>query len=60
MVGRILKDAKVDEEDIERWICVGIFRLGKTLYLSYMEVIFPVVMKGVANVIEYEEVKFCM
>ena len=60
-----LKDAKVDEEDIERQSCVRRFRLGKTLYMSYMEVTFQVVMKTdcvkrdiVSNVIDSEEVNF--
>ena len=65
---KYVKDAKVDKEEVKRKSCVRRFRLGKTLYISNVEVSFPVVMKMdrndfikrdvVANVIDSEEVTF--
>ena len=40
-----LKDAKVDDKYVKRWSCARRFRLRKTVYLSKIEVTFPVVLK---------------
>ena len=59
---------KVDIDDLEYKNCVRRFRLGKTLYISTLEVTFPVVMKVeeddyirkdiTANIIDSDEVTF--
>ena len=36
-----LKDSKVDEKDVKRTDCTKRFRMGKTVYLSKIEVEFP-------------------
>ena len=63
-----LKDMKVDEESVKRKDCAKRFRMWKTLYLSKIEVTFPIVMKTenddyiknnvTANVIDSDEVNF--
>ena len=40
-----LKDMKVDESDIERKSCCRRFRMGDTMYLSEIEIRFPIVLK---------------
>ena len=40
-----LKEAKVDDEEVEKSSSNRRFRLGKTLYISVEKVKFPVVMK---------------
>ena len=63
-----LQDANVSEEDIKRKSCARRFSLGKTIYVSGIEVEFPVVLKTdkndfvkrriTANVIESDEGNF--
>ena len=63
-----LQDAKVDEESVKRKSCARRFRMGKTVYLSKIEVTFPIVMKTenndyikksvTENVIDSDEVNF--
>ena len=63
-----LKEAKVDDEEVERSGSNRRFRLGKTLYISVEKVKFPVMMKTdgddlvkwevTADVIESDEVTF--
>ena len=63
-----LKDTKVDERDVKRKNCTRRFRMGKTVYLSKIEVTFPIVMRTenddyvkkivTANVINADDVNF--
>ena len=63
-----IKDAKVDNDEIVRKSCARRFRLGKTLYISEVEVRFPIIMytdnndsirrEVTANVIVSDEVTF--
>ena len=63
-----LKEAKVNNEEVEKSSSNQRFRLGKTPYVSSEKVKFPVVMKTnendfikrevTANVIDYDEVNF--
>ena len=39
------REPKVNEDEIKRKKCARRFRMGKTVYLSEEEVVFPVVMK---------------
>ena len=39
-----LQDAKVDEESVKRKSCARRFKIGKTVYLSKIEVTFPLAM----------------
>ena len=39
------REPKINEDDIKRKKCARRFRMGKTVYLSEEEVVFPVVMK---------------
>ena len=65
---KYLRDAKVEDEEVKKKSCARRFRLGKTLYVSEMEVEVPVVMKTseddfikrkvIANVIDSEEINF--
>ena len=59
---------KVSDEDVKKRSCTGHLKLGRTVYLSSVEVEFPVVMKTdeidfvkrriVTNVIESDEINF--
>ena len=40
-----LKDMKEDQRDVNRKDCTRRFRMGKTVYLSKIEVTFPIVMR---------------
>ena len=63
-----VKDAKIDNDEIKKNNCARRFCLGKTLYISELEVQFPVIMKTdtndfirrevTANVIISDEVTF--
>ena len=63
-----IKDAKVDNDEIKKKNCARRFRLGKTLYISEVEVKFPIIMKTdnndfirrevTANIIVSDEVTF--
>ena len=63
-----LRDAKVSDEDVKRTSCARHFKLGKRVYVSGVEVEFPMVLKMdendfvkrriTANVIESDEVNF--
>ena len=65
-----LKDMKVDESDIERKSCCRRFRMGDTMYLSEIEIRFPIVLKTdegeyikrrvTAYIIEAERVNFLL
>ena len=65
---KYIKEAKVDDNEMNYKNCVRRFRLGKTLYISTSEVTFPIVMKVegndyvrreiTANIIDSDEVTF--
>ena len=42
---KYVKENRVDENEIMLRDCVRHFRLGKTLYISTTEVVFPIVVK---------------
>ena len=44
-----LKDAKVSDEDVKKRSCARRIRLGKTVYLSEVEVMFPIILKTYEN-----------
>ena len=44
-----LRDAKVSDEDVKKRSCARRFILGKTVYLSEVEVTFPIVLKADEN-----------
>ena len=48
-IDRYLKEAKVDNRKVKRQSCSRSFRLGKMLYLSEVEMTFPMVMKTLEN-----------
>ena len=63
-----IRDAKVSDEDVKKRSCARRFRLGITVYLSEVEVMFLIVLKmdendfvrreKVGNIIKLDEVIF--